>query len=131
MVGLHFAAAHLAEYRNGSAGLPVAAPDNFSTAADQALIQTGLFRDSLKAAMIALMWADLPGVDGTRALDARCFAKAQMAYVLGDNAKMRSYVIGWTRCVLRCVPNCFLERSTHNGTYPRGPKPRDDGSRAL
>jgi hypothetical protein len=93
--GFHFAAAHIGEYR-------ISTPDNpgFDTAADQARLQSGLFRDSMNAAMIALMWADLPGVPEDQALSARCFAKYQVAYVLGDNVLQQSYVVGYKRYVL-------------------------------
>ena len=44
------------------------------------------------AAHIALMYADIKGLSPDNALQARCYARSQLGYILGDTG--RSYVVG-------------------------------------
>lgn len=43
-------------------------------------------RDSAAAAMVKLMFADMPGVDEEQAFLARCMAKQQVDFILGENS---------------------------------------------
>jgi hypothetical protein len=63
----------------------------------------GMLRDSANAAMVALMYADLPGVTSTEAQLARCMAKQNVDFIIGDNTDARSYVVG-----LGCAPSLWL-----------------------
>ena len=55
----------------------------------------GLFRDAANAAMLALMYADLPGVPAQRTRWARCMARQTVDYILGDNPADWSYLVGF------------------------------------
>lgn len=54
----------------------------------------GIFRDSAGAAAVALLWADLPGVEPKHAQWARCMAKDTIDFMLGQNSEEFSYVVG-------------------------------------
>jgi hypothetical protein len=56
---------------------------------------SGVFRDSAGAAVVALMYADLPGVDADNSHWARCMAMQTVNYMLGSNAEQFSYVTGF------------------------------------
>lgn len=45
-----------------------------------------VIRDAANAALVSLIWADLPGVNEEQAFQARCMAKQQVDFVLGENS---------------------------------------------
>eukprot|EP00892_Ulva_mutabilis_P009409 jgi/Ulvmu1/6840/UM031_0045.1 len=53
---------------------------------DEAVVGTAtVVRDSSAAAIVQLMFADMPGVDEEQAFQARCMAKQQVDFILGEN----------------------------------------------
>lgn len=65
----------------------------------------GLFRDSAGAAVVALMYADLPGVGADNSHWARCMAVQNINFMLGDNDNGFSYMVGFG-----CAPIVIREQ---------------------
>lgn len=55
----------------------------------------GVFRDSAGAAVVALMYADLPGVEEDQSRWARCMAVQTVNFMLGVNEDQFSYLVGF------------------------------------
>jgi Glycosyl hydrolase family 9 len=55
----------------------------------------GILADGANVALLALMYAALPGVTDQRALWARCMAKQTVDYILGSNPAQTSFVVGF------------------------------------
>lgn len=60
-----------------------------------------MLRDSAGAAMVALMYADMPGVSKNERQWARCMAKQTVDFIIGQNPDSFSYVVG-VGCGVAC-----------------------------
>ena len=78
----------------------------------------GVFRDSAGAAAVALLFADLPGVNITHSTWARCMAKQTVDFMLGQNSEEFSYMVGY---------GCALSLNRHLYELLHVTKPYDPG----
>lgn len=63
-----------------------------------------VIRDAANAALVSLIYADLPGVEEEQRFQARCMAKQQVDFVLGENSGQIS---------LQASVGCALLRDCH------------------
>lgn len=70
---------------------------------DDPIGSANVIRDAANAALVSLVFADLPGVDEQQRFEARCMAKQQVDFVLGENNGAISLQASLTQCVSPCA----------------------------